>query len=41
MQQGRMGKPDDVAGVVLFLLSDEAGFVNGARIFVDNAFTAA
>jgi NAD(P)-dependent dehydrogenase (short-subunit alcohol dehydrogenase family) len=41
MQQGRMGTPEDVAGVVLFLLSDEARFVNGARVFVDNGFTAA
>ena len=41
MQQGRMGQPEDVAGAVVFLLSDEASFVNGARIFVDNGFTAA
>ena len=41
MQQGRMGTPEDVAGAVLFLLSDEARFINGARLFVDNGFTAA
>ncbi len=41
MQQGRMGTPEEVANVVLFLASDEASFVNGARIFVDNGFTAA
>ncbi len=40
-QQGRMCTPDEVANVVLFLASDEASFVNGARVFVDNGFTAA
>jgi NAD(P)-dependent dehydrogenase (short-subunit alcohol dehydrogenase family) len=40
-QQGRMCTPEEVANVVLFLASDEASFVNGARIFVDNGFTAA
>jgi NAD(P)-dependent dehydrogenase (short-subunit alcohol dehydrogenase family) len=40
MQQGRMGKPDDVAGAVLFLLSDEAKFITGTHLFVDNGFTA-
>ena len=37
-QQGRMCTPEEVANVVLFLASDEASFVNGARIFVDNGF---
>lgn len=32
---GRMGTPDDVAGVVSFLVSDDAGFVTGQRILVD------
>jgi 3-oxoacyl-[acyl-carrier protein] reductase len=30
----RMGTPDDVANVVLFLVSDEAGFVSGQIIYV-------
>ncbi len=30
----RMGTPDDVANVVLFLVSDEAGFVSGQVIYV-------
>jgi NAD(P)-dependent dehydrogenase (short-subunit alcohol dehydrogenase family) len=40
MQQGRMGQPDDVAGAVVFLLSDEAKFITGTQLFVDNGFTA-
>jgi NAD(P)-dependent dehydrogenase (short-subunit alcohol dehydrogenase family) len=37
---GRMGQPDDVAGVVTFLLSDAARFLNGVEIPVDAGFTA-
>jgi NAD(P)-dependent dehydrogenase (short-subunit alcohol dehydrogenase family) len=40
MQQGRMGLPEDVAGAVVFLLSDEAKFITGTQLFVDNGFTA-
>jgi glucose 1-dehydrogenase len=32
---GRLGKPEDVAAVVAFLASDEAGYVNGATYTVD------
>ena len=39
-QQGRMCRPDEVAKAALFLLSDDASFVNGAQLFVDNGFTA-
>ncbi|HQY43302.1 MAG TPA: SDR family NAD(P)-dependent oxidoreductase [Paracoccaceae bacterium] len=38
--QGRMGKPEDVARAALYLASDEAEFVNGAQLFVDNGFSA-
>jgi NAD(P)-dependent dehydrogenase (short-subunit alcohol dehydrogenase family) len=31
---GRVGKPDDIGGVVAFLCSDEAGWINGQRIEV-------
>ena len=34
-----LGKPEDVANVVVFLASDESRFVNGAEILVDNAVT--
>ena len=39
-QQGRLCEPEEVAKVALFLASDDASFVNGAQLFVDNGFTA-
>ena len=41
VQQGRLCQPDEVARAALFLASDDASFVNGAQLFVDNGFTAA
>ena len=41
IRQGRICEPEEVAQAALFLASDEASFVNGARLFVDNCFTAA
>jgi 3-oxoacyl-[acyl-carrier protein] reductase len=32
---GRLGDPEDVAGAVRFLCSDEAGFITGAVLLVD------
>lgn len=29
---GRIGQPDDIGGVIAFLCSDEAGWINGQRI---------
>jgi len=40
-QQGRIGEPEEVAATALFLASDDASFVNGTQLFVDNGFTAA
>ena len=31
----RLGQPEDVAALVAFLTSHEAGFVNGASYFID------
>jgi NAD(P)-dependent dehydrogenase (short-subunit alcohol dehydrogenase family) len=39
-QQGRMCEPEEVARAVLFLASDDASFINGTHLFVDNGFTA-
>ncbi|WP_062227224.1 SDR family NAD(P)-dependent oxidoreductase [Aureimonas frigidaquae] len=39
-QQGRMCRPEEVAQAALFLASDDASFVSGTHLFVDNGFTA-
>lgn len=37
---GRIGRPEEVVAVAVFLASDEAGFVTGAAIPVDSGVTA-
>ena len=36
---GRVGKPEDIAGMVLFLCSDKAGFITGENICIDGGMT--
>ena len=36
---GRFGRPDDVARAVAFLASPAAGFISGANLVIDGAFT--
>ena len=36
---GRLGQPEDIARLVAFLCSDEAGFITGAEVLVDGGQT--
>ena len=36
---GRLGQPGDVAGVAVFLASDDAAYVTGSTYFVDGGLT--
>jgi 2-keto-3-deoxy-L-fuconate dehydrogenase len=35
---GRMGKPEEIAHLALFLCSDEAGFITGCNYPIDGGF---
>jgi len=37
---GRLGTVEDIAGAVVYLASDDAGFVTGSALVVDGGFTA-
>ena len=36
---GRLGRPDEIANVTTFLLSDKASFMTGAYVLVDGGYT--
>ena len=36
----RIGRPEDIANVVIFLLSDNSDYITGAEITVDGGLTA-
>jgi NAD(P)-dependent dehydrogenase (short-subunit alcohol dehydrogenase family) len=35
---GRMGKPEEIANLVLYLCSDEASFITGSDFSIDGGF---
>jgi NAD(P)-dependent dehydrogenase (short-subunit alcohol dehydrogenase family) len=37
---GRLGTPDEIAAGVVFLASDESGFMTGADLLIDGGYTA-
>jgi NAD(P)-dependent dehydrogenase (short-subunit alcohol dehydrogenase family) len=37
---GRLGRPEEIAGTVAFLGSDDAGYMTGAEIYADGGWTA-
>jgi 3-oxoacyl-[acyl-carrier protein] reductase len=40
MALGRYGTPEEIAGLVAFLISDQGGFITGASITIDGGFSA-
>lgn len=37
---GRLGRPEDIAGVAVYLASDESAWVTGAAFTVDGGYSA-
>ncbi len=38
--RGKMGRPEEIATVALFLASDDSSYVNGVELSVDGGFSA-
>ncbi|MFL2485497.1 MAG: SDR family oxidoreductase [Candidatus Neomarinimicrobiota bacterium] len=39
MPQGRMGEPEDISGMALYLASDASDFITGSMFAVDGGLT--
>jgi len=37
---GHLGKPEEIASVIVFLLSDDTSFMTGSEVVVDEGYTA-
>ena len=37
---GRLGKPTEIAGLVAYLASPEAGFITGSSLTIDGGYVA-
>ena len=37
---GRMGEPEDLAGAIVFLVSDASRFMTGSEIRIDGGYTS-
>jgi NAD(P)-dependent dehydrogenase (short-subunit alcohol dehydrogenase family) len=37
---GRLGQPEEVAAMITFLASDDAGFATGGEFVIDGGYTA-
>jgi NAD(P)-dependent dehydrogenase (short-subunit alcohol dehydrogenase family) len=37
---GRLGRADEIASGIVFLLSDDASFVTGCELVIDGGYTA-
>ena len=38
--RGKMGRPEEIATVVLFLASDDSSYLNGVELSLDGGFSA-
>ncbi len=37
---GRMGRPDEIAGLAVYLAADESSFMTGSAVTIDGGLTA-